>query len=781
MPNKTIVALIFFVFALTTVSAPSKAEDGMEGNVTIGGSIIEMKSTDQKGKSAKYDDYTGADEGMHATGGADLTYNKEAFYLNFRAKDVGYDNRNLYLEEGVYGKYKLFLEYDQTPHIISNNSQTIFNGAGTGTLTLPSGWVRGNQTTNMSGALSGNKKDVELRTDRKAYSAGISSSLSDFDFKVSFKKDEKEGTKSIGGVIGNSGGTNRGIILPEPVDYTTDELKASVAYSRDAFQVELGYYLSQFTNGNKSLTWENPYDISAYNDPTVSRISLPPDNTHNKFSLTGGINLPLESRLSFVGEYGIMEQDEDLLPWSNNTATQYNNGTTNTGACGTGGSSLPRCTAETEIDVTHLGLNLSSKPLPKLALGLKYRYYKTENKTPKTAWYYVNNDQGGTGTGSQPTTVAAMTTNFEVLNNLPYDYEQNQAKLDASYMLFSGTTLKLGYDYETIDRDYREIRKTEEKTYRAAVSSMLSSFAVANLNYSFASRHGDDEYSDANVYDEMRPAEYRALFTSTTVSSATYVGANWDNNPLVRKYDIANRERTKYGANVALFPTDTSTFGLYYNYNRDDYSDSVLGLKYRENQNYTLDVTFSPLEIASVYAYATHEDIDSDQTSRTVTGGGAGGAYKGETAVESGNGRTTQWSMMQNTNVDTVGGGVNFGLLEKKLTLGADFSYSESKANTSFTAGSYFNGSSATRFLPVNMPELMTKLRTIGLTAKYQFTNNLKVGVGYQYENYKSDDWQTDNLDPSSDRITDLITLSGSEPDYKSHTGMVFLTYNFGM
>ncbi|MEK6901296.1 MAG: MtrB/PioB family outer membrane beta-barrel protein, partial [Nanoarchaeota archaeon] len=227
MPEKKAILLMFFLFALSAIPLISKAEDGLEGSIEVGGALTDLDS-----KSFKYGEYTGInDDGPYFIGDADLSYNRNAFYLELRGEDIGLENRNLYLEEGVYGKYKLYVGYDELTHLISNNSQTIFNGAGSNTLTLPSGWSRVNQTTNMASALPNNKKDVELRTDRKAYSAGISSSFSDFDFKISFKKEEKEGTKSIGGVIGTNGGTTRNVVLPEPVDYTTDELKAALAYS----------------------------------------------------------------------------------------------------------------------------------------------------------------------------------------------------------------------------------------------------------------------------------------------------------------------------------------------------------------------------------------------------------------------------------------------------------------------------------------------------------------------------------------------------------------------
>src|SRR4030067_681156 len=202
--NKITVLFILGLFALFVFPLLSNAEDGLEGSIEIGGAIADLDS-----KSFKYGEYTGVnDDSIYFAGDVDLSYNRDAFFLDFRTDNIGLDNRSLYLETGRYGRYKLFLEYDEIPKLISNNSQTIFNGGGGNTLTLPSGWTRGSTTANLTN-LTSSKKDVELRTDRKAYSAGIASSFSDFDFKISFKKEEKEGTKSIGGVIETNGGTTR--------------------------------------------------------------------------------------------------------------------------------------------------------------------------------------------------------------------------------------------------------------------------------------------------------------------------------------------------------------------------------------------------------------------------------------------------------------------------------------------------------------------------------------------------------------------------------------------
>ncbi|HBR16026.1 MAG: hypothetical protein A3G39_07195 [Deltaproteobacteria bacterium RIFCSPLOWO2_12_FULL_43_16] len=738
--KKILVMFMLFMAALAVLSVKSQAEDGLEGSVTIGGAAVDLD-----GKSFKYGEYTGIkDNGAYFAGDADLSYNMNAWYLDFRTKNVGLDNRSLYLEEGVYGRYKFFLGYDELPKLISNNSKTPFIGEGSTNLTLPSGFVRGSTAALMT-SLGSNRHDIELETQRKSGEAGFSGTIGDADFKVSFKRETKEGTKSIGSPLGIDGGTTRGVVLPEPVDYTTDELRASLAYTGETAQIQFDYYLSAFDNAKESITWDNPFYFTGTGytlaqNPTTAKTSLPPDNQHQRVSLSGGINLPLATRISAIAEYGIMEQDEILLPYSNNPNTTIT-------------AALPRNTADAEIDTTHIGLNISSRLISRLGISARYRYYSTDNATQRTLFQYVKNDTGGAAQ-------AGLNSNWAAYN-LPYDSTQNQVKVDASYYLFSGAALKIGYDHDIVDRNYREVETTKENTYRARLNSSLSSFASAGMNYSYAERRGG-QYEESRLYDAMHTQEY-----INTVAA----NLRFDNLPDLRKFDIANRDRTKYGADISFFMTPNTTVGLYYNYMLDDYYESLFGLQKSENKSYTVDATYTPAEFISTYAYCTREELKSRQASRDYTT--VGGEYAQSININN------NWRADHDEDINTIGVGVNLGFMENKLTIGADYAYSESTGTIKFLAGSGTNVAGGAGYR--DMPELQTKLQTVNTSAKYKFTKNVAVGLGYQYENYKSDDWATDGVDPASATAVNVLTLSGSVPDYEAHTGMIFVTYNFGI
>ena len=57
--------------------------------------------------------------------------------------------------------------------------------------------------------------------------------------------------------------------------------------------------------------------------------------------------------------------------------------------------------------------------------------------------------------------------------------------LDAVYRVMSGTTLRLGYDYEDIDRDENELGETETHTYKVAVNSRIIKGFNTRFNYMY--------------------------------------------------------------------------------------------------------------------------------------------------------------------------------------------------------------------------------------------------------------------------------------------------------
>lgn len=730
------------VLGLAVLGLPdaSRAADGLGGTLTLGGGFI-----DARPESFKLGEYNGLyKDKAFLVGGADLSYGQGAYYLDFRAYDIGLDKRRAYAEAGRLGAYRLFVEYSETPKLISNSSATVLDGAGSTNLTLPGGFTRGTNTSlAQMPDLADNRRSVRLRLDRKSAKAGFYRTSGATEVELTVARERKEGIKFIGGTSGYSGGQTRSVGLPEPVDYTTDVLRLRAAHTKEAFQAEFQYALSDFSNGDRSLTFANPFDVDAgggvlYDYCDECRVSLPPDNRHHRLSLSGGLNLPYHSRLSATLEYGIMEQDENLLPYS------HNSGSTVT-------VDVPKGRADAEIDVTHLALNLSSRPVAGLGLRAGYRLYKTENKLSRTLFRYVKNDT------AQP---QAALTEAHALYSLPYDYTQNQFKLDGTYSVLPATTLRLGYVRDVINRDYREVERTAEDSYKVSVSTAYVPNLSVGLDYMQADRRGTD-YDESHLYDKYHTQEYMDDVVATLGADALF-----DNHPLMRKFDVASRDRLRYGANATLTPTHNSSLSLFVNYGKDDYKDSAVGLRQSKTSSVTLDGAIAPSENASVYAFYTWEDLKARQGGWAYNGGGSKLAHSADA--------DRKWTASHDDDIETWGFGAKLSFLEKKADLDVDYSFSRSSGSIRHTAGSDISSS----VIPTDLPELRTRLKTLSVTGKYRLRANLSVGAGYRYDDFESDDWGNDNFEPSSTAVTNVLTLVGPVSDYEAHTGMVFLTYS---
>lgn len=724
----TMKRLLYLVFIGSAITVPAAAYAELKGELTLGAGILEID-----GESFKHGEYTGlTDDGLFGVAAADLDYDRGLYYLDLKAADLGLDSRSVFLQSGKLRGYNAFISYSELPHFISNNSRTPFENPGSSDLTLPAGFVRSSATTGMTN-LQSSLKDVELRLNRAKWALGLSDRFGAFSSEITYSHETKDGLKSLGGALGTSGGSTRSIVLPEPVDYTTDELRAALAYQGQVSYARFEYLLSLFSNRTDSVTWDNPFNPAGY--PTEARTSLPPDNMHQRFSLSGGATLPFyNTRVSALAEYGIMEQDEDLLPYSNNPSSTVT-------------VPVPRATAQAEIDTYTLLLNLSSRPVPRLGMNLRYRYYATDNKTPRDLFRYVKNDQGA---------AQAALTDANALYNLPYDYTQNKLGLEGSYYLVRSTTLRAGYDYELVERDFREIKKTVENTVRASIQSQYFESTGLGMNASYASRNADDPYSESHVYDFYHTEEYIATQAANV---------RFDNHPLMRKFDIADRDRLKVGASATRLVGERATVAAYYDFSKDDYGESELGLTSKSVNRVTLDAAWSPTEELSLHAFYTKEISGTEQDSRQYNGN----ASKAAQSADEGR----NWSAKHDDDIDTAGFGASLGLMENRLTLGADYSFTESTTRIKFVAGSALAAAQ-------DMPPIYYRVHSIGLNGKYRLNRNVSVGARYGYENYESSDWQTSDVPPGSSVIANVITLSGPTGDYEAHNGIVFVTYSFG-
>jgi len=644
-----------------------------------------------------------------------------ASYIRFTANDLGRDTREAALEFGEQGRYKVRVDYDQLPSFKSDSARTPFIGAGGNELTLPANWVPSGSTAGMTQLLP-SLQSVDIKTQRRRAGLGFSGVLKPhWDFSTSFKRESKEGVKTIGAVFGNSGGNPRAAIVPEPVDYTTDQFDAKLNYTTRNLQVQAAYYLSQFSDHNSSLVWTNPFStISGWaagtGYPNQGQLSLPPDNKFHQFSLNVGYNFSDKTRFSGSLSRGRMTQDENFLPYSNIASLQASIT-----------QPLPRSSLDGRIDTTVVNLRISSRPWEDFSWSASYRYDDRDNKTPRDEYVYIGGDTQLQQTG--------FTSNRRRYNE-PYSFKEQQFKVDASYRVWGHTDLSAGVQHSRIDRTYSEREEADETTYNLGIKTEINERFSGQLRYTHAKR-------DGSTYFGFEPfhSGYSAGYVST-------VAGGWENHPELRRFFLANRDRDLVNASVSFTPTEAWTFSASADYARDQYNQSELGLTDSRIESYSLDAVYAPSPLWSAYGFYTYEKLESNQAGHSISGG----ANQIPTSIDP----NRRWFADQLDRIDSYGLGFKHGTSSGKVDFGIDYVHSKSRTDMEFAVGS------ALSTLP--LPRDVTRLESANLYATYKVRDYLSLRAGLWYEHFHSTDWSVDGIEPN--QLANVILLGEDSPDY---------------
>jgi len=658
-----------------------------------------------------------------------------ANYLDLTGRNLGLDSREFHFEMGEQGNYKLFLDYNQIPKNRSDSAQTIFQGVGSSYLTLPGGWALSGGGGNTAGLPSLNSAlhPVDIETERKRFDVGGGKILnSNWSVKLKYRHEEKDGIKTIGGVIGNTGGNPRAVILPEPVDYTTEQVDAVLAYSDKKMQFEIAYYMSLFRDANSSLTWQNPYgaingwDAAAGFPNGQGSLATPPDNEFHQVTASAGYNVSDATRVSGDVAFGKMTQDDTFLPYTINPGLSVM-------------QPLPANSLDGEIQTTLVNLRISSRPTPKFHWNASYRYDDRDNKTPRREYIYIGGDSQDQDT--------AFDSEHRRLNE-PYSRTDNIYKVDAGYKIAPRTDLTGGLERQDIDRTYSEREKATDDTVRVGLKSRMGNGVLAGVRYERSERDGSTYVGEEPVYNVFPP------------QVAAEVDGGWENHPDLRKFYQADRTRDKGTVFANFMPSEQWSFGFNANFLKDDYTASEMGLTESKINSVNLDATFMPTEDTSLYAFYSHETVKASQDGRAFSGG----ANKLPQAADP----KRDWTADHDDRSDTFGLGVK-RVLNASWAVGADYVYSKTKSDVDMWTGPSLSSEP--------LPTATTRLNSVALYADYKWKKNVKIKLSYIYEDYKSEDWAIDGVDP--DTLANVIGMGDTSPDYTQNVIGVSVSYRY--
>ncbi len=834
--KKTYALASLLLLAPVVAQAQEEAKIESSGEVTVG-----IQQMDVDPDSSKFNKNRDLEDGFNLY---DLWFGlvdpNNGRYLDFQGTNLLQDDQSIRFGFGNYGSWGVVIDRNEIPHNLSNKAKTPYIDQGNGLLTLPStspipntnlaptaaqaaaGMLTDNDAATATW-LSTTLHGVELGTQRDKTGATISiTPHQDFKFRLSLSDERKDGSNLTYGPIGDRPPRTLNAQLAEPIDYKTQELKFEAEYNRPTYQALFTYLLSGFENEIDTLRWQNPYvaDVdgngydtwnAAHNIASFGQRALAPDNRYQNASLALGFDLPMASRLSATVAYGLMEQDETLLPYSTSSlgsATAFDS----TGI-------LPRTNADAEIDTLLFNADYSINPIERLNLRAFVRYYDLDNKTPQSNWWYVTDDTRGTGNPSYK--------NKRV--NLAYSFDQTNYGLDTSYNLpFWRTTLGLGYEREDIDREFREAN-TEENMLKASLKTRPTDWLTLRAKYLYGDRDGGDYNNTVTAQSYW----YALADAGTDRDNPQF---SFSNHPDMRKFDVSDRERDQFDLAATVMPKAGLDLTASYRYRKDDYASGVaatqpllasglgvtadddaaatpgdqLGLLESKTQRYALDVSYAATERLTLNAFGSRETIESTQRGMEFNENNKLNPISFVPSLatnELGNWtrETSQWMAVTDDKTNTIGLGVGYEIIPGKLRLATDYTYSQGKVDIDYSgfgtlsAVNPDNTLADTYQFAFRDPETVThKQYNLNATLEYQFVKNLVFGLHYIYDRYKISDWMQESDTPwfesvgseyllrdTSDatstqwgnRLINLGSYLG--PSYEAHFGAVTLTYRF--
>ena len=619
------------------------------------------------------------------------------------------------------GLWSLGLSWDETPHLYSTTARMLESEAARGIFTLPA------PRPPLTAYNFGRRLDeVGVRWDTAKFSFSLTPTP-DLELRADYTRIHKNGDRPLGMPFGGPGSNLLETL--EPIDQTIHNLRLGASFAHDRWQLQLGYALSMFDNGNRIVTADNPcFGLPAAVTATspgcgpdaagaqpTGGVSLPPSNQAHNWSIAGGVNLPMDTRLSAHVAYGLRLQDASFLPQTVNPALV-------SPLLG-----LPARSLDGTVATTLVSLQAVTRPLRPLTLTAKYRYYDYNDLTKELEFF---------GRALNDRIVLA-----ETVKALRPDYTKQNADLDARWRFGNPLAITVGTGWERWDRNekVREVPTSDEYFGKVVIDYTPSEWLMVHLTYRPSARR-IDEY---NTW-----AHYRSLHVDPLTTPAG------NQSPLLRKYDEGERDRQRIDLLLQIAPSERLSGTINVGWKNDDYLRSPLGLQQATSWSAGADITFVPFERVSLVAGYVREWIFERQRSRS-----------GADAVD-------DWLSDNADTIDTAHVGLKAKLSEAlDWTLGANYS---TAAGTVQTRNPGSSGGTAKHF-----PAFVDSLLRLDTALRYRYRDNWTASLGYVYETFAQRDWRTDTINPFVPAVGSSIFLGNRTNGYDAHIVAVTLGYRF--
>lgn len=632
-----------------------------------------------------------------------------AAYWGVRARDIGLDNNAASVWWGRVRDYRVQIDYQQSAWFDAKHLVTPFRGIGSSFLWLPADWVAGSTTGAMAN-LDEALLSYDEETERDSLGLRFRKRFDErWSLDASAHRDNKSGIETAGAAFYLDASNGHAVILPLPVDSTTDALKVAANYGGDGGSMQLGYSYSRFDDHENYLRWENPYSGNAgagfdYPDG-VGSLGQAPDNQAQQLRVTGHYQLQPSLLAQVDVAYQHATQDQSFEPYSVNPAATIIKG-------------LPRDSLDGEVNTTTLNAALISTAIDRLTVHARYRYEDRDNQTPRDGYLYVRGDSG-----VQP--AAAFT-----VYNRPTSTTRNTLHLEGTYRLPSSARWSLGYQYEEISRYNMAVNRTREDRLDTTLKITLHENVFGRLYVAWLDRAASTYRWDQSYYALLDPA----------LINATPETQRYNNHPLLSQYFLANRERLQTTINLNWVQSAQWQHNLDVAWTADDYDESELGLLEEHHLNTTLSSSFMPVAPLVMTAYYSLDSYDASQRGRTFNGGLEKNAFVTVAPFPQASDPQRDWEAEPRDTVHSLGINIDWAVRKDLIETELDYRFTATRSEQSLTTFG------AEDLLGVDLPDNSSRLHHVNAVAQWHARRDLTIKFNYQYYRYRETTWSNEGV-----------------------------------
>jgi hypothetical protein len=464
---------------------------------------------------------------------------------------------------------------------------------------------------------------------------------------------------------------------------------AGTEYVQGAVLLRGGYTASLFDNEQTTLAFDNPFRLSdSTSASSRGRLSLAPDSS--QFGVNGlvSVRLPRRSRAMVYGSTGwLRDAGDPIMPQTINAATSV--------------QPIERATVDGEARTTAWTLAFTSRPTRMADVNVRYRRYDYDNRTPAFAMTERVAYDNAPSALSSP------------VHTEPFGVVRTTFDADVRVTPRRALTAGIGFSRLGDERTHRIFESTAENVVRVTVDSVGGPWFTLRSRYEHSEKRGE------------------GLDTGLLADVGEQTG--------MRHFDLASRDRDRVTVIGTVTATGTLAFTGSVAVGKDDYIESVFGLRDNTHRVYSAGLDFVPSPRAAVHGSYSYERYTALSRSRQANPG------------PQFDDPSRNWATDAADRAHSILVSAETPRIADRLDVHLAYDFSRARALYNYITGPVANRTlpeelvvTATLPEPTQLPPTLSQLHrgAVGLT--YWATPKVGLGLSYWYENYRVEDFTLD-------------------------------------